>query len=154
MQQILLKVLADLIKLPEARINTNYQVPYLAGYSEDGTTIYFDKRLPQYLTLTNGQEIDVYKYLLVHEKTEKHLEDVKGYKYQYAHEKATGKEREAVEKDGVSWDEYQSYMLKMVKKLMKLSDNVPPDIDVKPEHDYHDIKMLHEIRRFQKGNAT
>ena len=154
MKEKLLKVLADLVNTPKpitkVRLNTQYQVSYLAGYSEDGLTIYIDRRLPQYFKLKDGRVIDVYKYLMVHELWEKHLEDTKGYSYSYSHEKATGKEREAVEKDGIPWKEYQSYMLKMVKKLTKLTGEVPPDLDVKPEKDNPpNIKMLREIIRFQ-----
>jgi len=154
MRNIILEVLADLVNkpkpIPKVKLNTQYQVSYLAGYSSDGLTIYIDKRLSPYLKLKDGRVINVFKYLMVHEMVEKHLEDTKGYKYSYAHEKATGKEREAVEKDGIPWEEYQSYMLKEVKKLSELTDEVPSDLDVKPEYDSHDMKMLHEIRRFQR----
>ena len=133
-------------------INADYEIPWLAGYSTDGHTIYIDKRLPRYLTLSNGRTIDVYKYLYVHESTEKGLEDEKDYKYQYAHEKATKVEREAVESDGINWDEYQSYMLAEVKKLENFNGPLPSDFDDKPEKDTGEWSRYYKIEEL-KGNA-
>ena len=132
-------------------VNRNYEVPFLAGYSKDGKTVYIDKRLPPQFTTKSGKVIDVCKYLVVHEVTEKHLEDTKGYKYQYAHEIATGVERKAVEADGIDWDEYENYMLKMVKKLEDFSGPIPPDLDIKPEKDSHSGKTIAKIRRLQNS---
>lgn len=160
-------------------VNTDYEVCYLAGYSEDGNTIYIDRRLPRFFTLKDGRQIDVYKYLIVHERWEKLAEDGKieitrkqrkdflewvwkfsgkpreengGYKYPFAHELATGKEREAVEKDGIDWNEYQNYMLQEVKKLKIFSES-PPDLDTKPEKDTHDYYRYHKIERLKKETA-
>ena len=131
-------------------LNTRYEIPYLAGYSQNGDTLYIDKRLPRWFTLKNGKTIDIHKYLAVHERVEKHLEDTKGYKYAFAHEKATGEERKAVEKDGIDWDEYQGYMLKMVKKLEKFSGAAPPDLDLKPEKDSHDYYRYHKAEELKE----
>jgi len=130
-------------------INNDYEVSYLAGYSIDGKTIYIDKRLPRYLTLKDGRKIDVYPYLIEHESWEKHLEDNKNYRYSYAHEKATGKERAKVESDNIDWDEYQNYMLKMVKELKEFNTPVPPDLDLKPEKDSHDYYRYHKIKKME-----
>ena len=154
-------------------INTNYEVSYLAGYSNDGKTIYIDKRLPRYMTLKDGRKYDVYPPLIEHESWEralergdavispeqgkafqdwldhKHLKKPSGYKYPFAHELATGKEREIVEGDGVAWDEYQNYMLEEVKKLKGFSE-APPDLDTKPEIDTHDYHRLHKIEDLKK----
>jgi len=150
MTKKLLKVLHKIVSnelLSTPLINRDYEVPYLAGYSKDGRFIYIDKRLPKFFKLKNGKVVDVDKYLMVHETVEKKLEDTKKYHYQYAHEKATGKEREAVENDGIDWGEYQTYMKKMVKKLINFSGPTPPDLDLKPEKDYHDLKTLNKIER-------
>ena len=90
---------------------------------------------------------------MVHESEEKHLEDEKNYKYPYAHEKATGVERDAVKADGYPWDEYQSHMLSEVKRIRKIDpgEPIPEDYDDKPEkdppRDYGELKV---IRRHQK----
>ena len=126
----------------------NYQVPYLAGYSKDGQTVYIDCRLPKMLTLKDGRRIETDKYLYVHETTEKMLEDKMGYKYPYAHEMATAAERKAVVNDGICWKEYQTYMLAEVKKLHAITDAVPKNLDTKPEHDTQDRVMLETIKRY------
>jgi hypothetical protein len=131
-----------------ARLNTQFQVPYLAGYSQDDETIYIDKRVPRYWML-GGKEVDVYPFLIVHECVEKSLEDTCGYSYQYSHEAATKQERRAVERAGVNWDEYQKAMLGEVKKIEELTGVVPDDLDLKPEADWHDTHELHEIRKWQ-----
>jgi len=160
------------------KINTEYEIPFLAGYSNDGRTIYIDKRLPRWFTLKNGKAIDVHKYLAVHERTEKILlgdgiflthqmedfndwykqkyglsldldEHADGYKYEYAHQLATAKEREAVEDDDIDWDEYQNYMLKMVKKLKEFSGKLPKDLDLTPEKDTQDYYRYHKIKKLQ-----
>lgn len=136
-----------------SKLDREYECPYLAGYSKDGQTIYIDRRMPRILKLKDGRTMNVDKYLKVHEDTEKHLEDTMDYMYQYAHEQATGAERRAVEADGYPWDEYEAWMMKEVKRLTDLDGTTPPDIDLKPEHDYHDSKMAAKVEGLQKGLA-
>lgn len=134
------------------KINTKYEIPYLAGYSFNGMIIYIDRRLLRWLTLEDGSKIDLFKYLIVHELYEKYMEDTRGYKYQYAHELATKAEREAVERDRIAWDTYQNHMLKMVKKLKTFADPLPEDLDTKPEKDTHDYYRYHKIEKLKKIN--
>jgi len=133
-------------------LDLSYEIPYLAGYSKNGKTIYIDKRIRPNLKLKNGKNINIIKYLAIHEATEKHLMDEKGYKYPYAHQKATAVEREAVEKDGHFWDEYQKYALSEVKRLKRLdpTEPLPKNLDVKPEIDTHDYSLLKQIRHQEK----
>jgi len=131
-------------------LNTLYEVPYLAGYSQDGRTIYIDKRLPRWFTMSNGSKIDMYTHLMVHEVTEKYLEDTKNYKYQYAHERATTEERKSVEEARFDWDEYQKYCLKMVKELETFHE-VPPDLDLKPELDSKDYYRYYRIKKMKRN---
>jgi hypothetical protein len=155
-----IRVLAGLIKgskkiktpYGEKTLDTSFEIPYLAGYNKKGDTIYIDKRLNPALTLKDGRKMDVIKYLIVHESVEKHLEDEKGYKYPFAHEKATGAERKAVEDDGYPWDEYQKYALSEVKRIKEIDPNVPipEDYDDKPERDTRDYGLLKVIRQHQK----
>ena len=134
------------------KLDKTYEIPYLAGYSKDGKTVYIDKRINPILILSDGKKMDVTPYLVKHESTEKHLIDTMGYKYQYAHEKATAAEREKVEADGYPWDEYQKYVLGEYKRLKDLSPDakVPADLDTKPEVDTHDTAELSFIKGHQK----
>jgi len=140
-------------KFKAVHINTDYEIPYLAGYSVKGDMIYIDKRLPRRLKTKSGRVIDLFKYLVVHEIVEKYLEDHKHYKYAYAHELATGEERNAVERDNVNWDEYQNYMLKMVQQLKTFSGSLPLDLDTKPERDSHDYYRYHKIQKLKTLRA-
>lgn len=120
------------------RLNREHDLPYLAGYSKDGRTIYIDRHLPEELTLElDGQHrvINSAHYLEVHETFEKTLIDELGYGYFPAHNAATGAERREVLR-GVGpgwWVPYQNEMNKYVKadgheKLV----SVPPDLDMLP----------------------
>ena len=134
------------------KLDTSYEIPYLAGYSKDGTVIYIDKRLEPILTLKDGRKMNVIKYLVVHESTEKHLEDEKNYEYAFAHERATGAERKAVESDEYPWNEYQNYILSEVKRLKKIDPKapIPEDYDTKPEKDSRDYGLLKIIKEHEK----
>lgn len=131
------------------KVNRDYEIPYLAGYSKDGKTIYIDKRFCPVFRLKDGRGMDTTKYLCVHEYSERLIEDFCGYKYPYAHELATGIERESVEGDGYPWDEYDRYMKAEVKRLKKLEPKtlVPKDYDDKPELDTHDISMEKTVKK-------
>jgi hypothetical protein len=133
-------------------LDLSYEIPYLAGYSKDGKTIYIDKRLKPVFELKSGKKINIVKYLIVHESSEKHFIDVKNYKYPYAHEKATKLERKAVEDDGYPWIEYQKYALSEVQRIKKLDSNepLPKDLDDRPERDTHDYYRLEEIKEHKK----
>lgn len=132
-------------------LNTSYQIPYLAGYSLDGETIYIDKRYNPLFKLKDGRQMDITKYLIIHEGAEKYLEDTFNYKYPYAHEKATGIEKKIVEADGYPWEEYQDYALSEVQRLKELDPSlgVPKDLDLKPEKDVHNYALLKKIRGLQ-----
>jgi len=120
------------------KLNRDYEVNYLAGSSKDGDTIYIDKRLPEEMTLKSGKTVGTDEFIAIHEATEYIFERLFSYKYQYAHELATGLEREAVERANIPWKEYQNYMLGMVKKLRKIDAEEPPDLYIKPEVDTKD----------------
>ena len=139
-------------KQENIKINTKYEIPYLAGYSLNGMIIYIDRRLSRWLTLKDGSKIDLFKYLIIHELYEKYMEDMRGYKYQYAHELATKAERGAVERDGIAWDIYQNHMLKMVRKLKRFASALPKDLDTKPEKDTHDYYRYHKIEKLKEIN--
>jgi len=119
-----------------------YDVPYIAGYSKDGKTIYVDRHLE-----TEFEGKDIIKYLVVHEKTEKALLDLFNLKYQQAHHIALHVERQIVEKDGINWDAYSKFIDKYKKNLghEDLSHS-PKDLDLEPyedEKDYHVFLKKH-----------
>ncbi len=127
-------------------IDRAHDIPYLAGYSFDGKTIYIDRHLPRAF-LYKGRKIAVDRYLLLHEEVEKTLIDQLDLHYQHAHQIATRAEEAAVRADGISWRAYDRFMQKYVKtmgdeRLTKL----PPDLDLKPYRDEHDYALMRRMK--------
>lgn len=120
------------------QLNREYDLPYLAGYSRDGHTIYIDKHLPQTVTLQlDGQskKISPDIFLACHERLEKALIDALGYGYAPAHKAATAWEkRHVLMMIGPGWwGPYEKVMDRYIKadeheKLL----NVPSDLDMTP----------------------
>jgi len=101
----------------------DYEVPEIAGYNYNNTVLYIDRRVPQEF---KGFNVD--SWLIVHEETEKAIEDRLGFNYPHAHTIATAAERKAVELSGCSWDEYDAWMQKIIKDLENTAKDVPPDL--------------------------
>ena len=113
-------------------LDREHDIPYLAGYSRDGHTIYIDRHLPR-IFLHGTREVEVDRYLVLHEEVEKTLIDQLGLHYQHAHQIATRAEEAAVRADGISWRSYDRFMQTYVKEMgdERLS-LVPADLDLKP----------------------
>lgn len=118
------------------KLDQAHDLPYLAGYSQDGQTIYIDRHLPDTLTCEEDGhkiEFDPRPHLVDHEKFEKSVMDVLGWHYKHAHEAANGYERRGVLKAGLFWGPYNKVYTPFIKadereKLTKL----PPDLDMTP----------------------
>ena len=114
------------------KLDRSHDIPYLAGYSQDGQTIYIDRHLPRSFNY-RGREIEVDRYLILHEEVEKALIDEVGLHYLHAHQIATRAEEAAVRAAGVSWRAYDRFMQKYVKRLGdERLTRVPADLDTKP----------------------
>ena len=72
-----------------------HDIPYLAGYSLDGETIYIDRHMPASFKF-RGRTIDTDRFLVLHEEVEKTLIDQLGLHYLHAHQIATRAEEAAV----------------------------------------------------------
>jgi hypothetical protein len=124
------------------KIDRNHDVPYLAGYSVDGKTIYIDRHMPR-LWKYRRREIDTDRYLILHEEVEKTLIDQLGLHYLHAHQIATRAEQAAIRAAAISWHDYDRYMQKFVKKIGDENlTRVPSDLDLKPYRDEHDDDLL------------
>ncbi len=77
------------------KLDHDHDIPYLAGYSKDGKTIYIDRHMPRTMKL-RGREIDSDRFLILHEEVEKTLIDQLGLHYLHAHQIATRAEEAAV----------------------------------------------------------
>jgi hypothetical protein len=122
-----------------------HDIPYLAGYSLDGTTIYIDRHMPKSFKF-RGRDIETDRFLVLHEEVEKTLIDQLGLHYLHAHQIATRAEQAAVRAAGVSWRAYDRFMQKNVKRAgdERLS-KVPADLDTKPYRDEHDLDLLRRM---------
>jgi hypothetical protein len=123
-----------------------HDIPYLAGYSLDGKTIYIDRHLPRSF-LYRGRTIEVDRYLLLHEEVEKTLIDQLGLHYQHAHQIATRAEEAAVRADSVSWRAYDRFMQQYVKEMGdERLTKLPRDLDLKPYRDEHDYDLMRRMK--------
>lgn len=135
------------------RIDRRHDVPYLAGYSKDGKTIYIDRRLPEHFTY-RGRQVSTSRYLVLHESVEKVLIDELSLHYQHAHQIATQAEEAAVRADKVSWKTYERFMQRYVEKAeQEPLTRVPPDLDLTPYRDEHDEARLARLQSAQ-GNSS
>lgn len=133
-----------LLKNPDVRrllyrvhdINTDYDLPYLGGYSENGETVYIDRHLPEVLRIEEDgthKEFNPHQFITMHERFEKAVMDALGWGYEHAHQAATGYERRGVLAAGLPWKGYDKVLRKYIKadEHEKLS-KVPANLDMKP----------------------
>ena len=122
-------------------IDKTHDIPYVAGYSKDGKTVYIDR----HLGLMDGKR-DITPFLVTHERVEKALIDTFGLKYQAAHAIATAVEEEAVKQAGMNPKKYEAHYTKYIKGLVteKLK-NCPKDLDLTPYQDEHALALIKRI---------
>jgi hypothetical protein len=66
-------------------LDRKHDIPYLAGYSKDGKTIYIDRHMPSSFRYA-GRDINTDRYLILHEEVEKTLIDQLNLHYLHAHQ--------------------------------------------------------------------
>jgi hypothetical protein len=141
-------VLLDAVKAIRRRVrvvNRDYDIPYIAGYSRDGHTVFIDRHLPKSFRWLM-KAVRVEPFLLTHEIVEKALLDELRLHYLHAHQIAQRAERDAVKAAGVSWWAYQRFMKQHEKpieeeKLVK----VPAELDLTPYRDEKDFALLRRL---------
>ena len=127
------------------KLDRSHDIPYLAGYSMDGKTIYIDRHLP-FSFKYRGRTIDVDRFLVMHEEVEKTLIDQLDLHYLHAHQIATRAEEAAVRAERISWRAYDRFMQKYVKTVGdERLKKVPKDLDLKPYRDYHDWDLMRRM---------
>ena len=136
------------------KLDRDHDIPYLAGYSVDGKTIYIDRHMPR-LMKYRGREVDTDRFLILHEEVEKTLIDQLGLHYLHAHQIATRAEEAAIRAAGLKWREYDRFMQKYVKRIGdERLTKVPADLDLKPYRDEHDWDLLkHMVDCINKGQT-
>ena len=133
------------------RLDRAHDIPYLAGYSRDGNTIYIDRHMPKSFRF-KGRVIETDRFLILHEEVEKTLIDRLNLHYLHAHQIATRAEQAAVRAAGVNWRDYDRFMQQYVKKLGdERLTRVPADLDEKPYRDEHDYDLLRRMEAAMVG---
>lgn len=129
-----------------------YDVPYGAGTSKDGKTVYIDHRVPKELDV-NGKKMNVVKALVAHETAEKKAMD-KGIKYQKAHDLfAVPAENKQVRSQGVDPKKYNKKLDKTLDKVVKKIDAPePPDLEPKPYKDTKKMSLLKNLIHKNHGS--
>jgi hypothetical protein len=126
-------------------LDRRHDIPYLAGYSLDGKTIYIDRHLPTSFKIS-GRIIQTDRYLVLHEAVEKTLLDQLGLHYQHAHQIALRAEEAAVRADGIAWRGYDKAMQRYIKRIGdERLERVPKNLDRKPYRDEHDRDLLERM---------
>ena len=121
-------------------LDRKHDIPYLAGYSKDGKTIYIDRHMPRAFRY-RGRDIDTDRFLILHEEVEKTLIDQLNLHYLHAHQIATRAEQAAVRAAG-----YDRFMQKYVKRIGdERLTKVPADLDLKPYRDEHDYDLVQRM---------
>jgi hypothetical protein len=129
------------------RLDRDHDIPYLAGYSVDGTIIYIDRHMPASFT-HKGRVVETDRFLVLHEEVEKTMIDRLRLHYLHAHQIATRVERDAVTACGIDWNSYDEFMQANVKLVGdKRLTRVPADLDLKPYRDEHDTELLERMAR-------
>ena len=143
-------VLLDVVKAIRRRvriIDRGYDIPYIAGYSVDGHTVFIDRHLPRtfrWLLKT----VRVEPFLLTHEIVEKALLDELRLHYLHAHQIAVRAERDAVKAAGISWWAYQRFMKQHEGKIEEEKlVKVPATLDLTPYRDEKDFELLERLVR-------
>jgi hypothetical protein len=135
----------DAVARQIVKLDRRHDIPYLAGYSRNGKTIYIDRHMPKWFTF-RGRRINTDRFLILHEAVEKALIDHLGLGYLHAHQIATRAEQAAVRASGVTWQAYDRFMREFVKRIGdETLSRVPRDLDLKPYKDEHDDGLLRRM---------
>jgi replication initiation and membrane attachment protein DnaB len=122
-------------------VDNSYDIPYVAGYSTGGDTIYFDRHYKPMMG-----DVDTVPFVTIHERTEKALIQLFGLKYQEAHQIANHVERSAVRRAGIDWAKYEKFVMDQYKDIHhEQLKRVPKDLDLTPYHDEHEYKTMSSL---------
>lgn len=126
-------------------VSRDYDIPYIAGYSIDGHTVFIDRYLPKsFRRLTKTVRVD--PFLLTHEIVEKAPLDELRLPYVHAHQIAVRAERDAVKASGVPWFIYQRFMKRYERPIeAEKIVRVPPNLDLTPYRDEKDFSLLRRL---------
>lgn len=107
-------------------IDTQYDIPFVGGISNDGKTAYLDRHFPRHGTLSTGP-IDFGYYIgNGHEAPEWYMVVMHGWSYVAAHHFANGVENMMVTAAGHKPREYNAYIDRFIPKIEREQVLVTP----------------------------
>jgi len=131
-------------------IDRDHDIPYIAGYSRDGRTIYIDRHLPRSFQF-RGRRVLPERFLVLHELIEKSLLDEMRLHYLHAHQIALRTEQAAVRAAGISWHAYNDFTKAYEKKIGdERLVKVPRSLDLTPYRDEDDFATLERAARAER----
>ena len=115
--------------LNHIELDHSVDVPFCAGVSEDGQTLYVDHAIYDEL-----EKLGYLRPLCVHELVEHALMRMLGMKYDDAHAIATGAEESCLRADGIDKTTYNRNWNRLIRKVQTRGEypNVPEDLDTEP----------------------
>lgn len=139
-------------KIGNLTVCNDFHIPYSAGSSKDGDTIYIDSRVPRHAKIA-GHEVDIYRIVAVHEAVEEALGEEFEYKYQVSHKIAIGAEKVALQLfyPQVPWEKYNQWWQPYLKMCYAAFTNLPPDLDWEPLLDSNDSGAIRRINAIKPG---
>ncbi|MGF6227639.1 hypothetical protein QFZ27_001594 [Inquilinus ginsengisoli] len=142
------EVMHDVLKAVVARVKRvgrDHDIPYVAGYSQNGETIYIDRHMPRSHEFA-GRRIETDDFLVLHETVEKALLDELGLNYIHAHQIALRSERAAVEAQDIAWRDYDRFIKQHEKQIAdERLTKVPNDLDLTPYRDERNVTKLQHL---------
>lgn len=142
-------VLTDVVAALQRRVTVShdFDIPYIAGYSEDAKTIYIDRHLPRTITWKDVK-FRLTPFLVTHEIVEKALIDELRLHYLHAHQIALRAEGDAVKAAGLDWRSYQAVMKAHEKQIDdEVLKRVPGRLDLTPYRDLADFALLERLTK-------
>ncbi|HEU0277435.1 MAG TPA: hypothetical protein VFQ95_06410 [Rhodanobacteraceae bacterium] len=131
-----------------SHLERGYDIPYLAGYSVDGSVIFIDRHMPKSFVY-HGRRVLTDRFLVMHETVEKSLIQLLGLHYLHAHQIALHAEQAAVRAEGIEWRDYDDFMQKYIKTIGdERLRRVPDNLDFTPYVDFHDTEEIAKMKRY------
>ncbi len=142
----LIKLVQNYLEDKSISLNTtDYDIPYIGGYSNNGEILYIDRHFPKELEI-DGVTVPVYRYVAYHEYIEKTVLTLFNVKYQEAHKLATHAENRKVAMLGINPAHYEASLLPHIKTIEhEQLKNVPKDLDLTPYEDENDKNTLKRL---------
>lgn len=143
--RMLEQTIADIKR--KKKVDRSFEIPYTAGYSLDGQTLYIDRYMPRGFKW-KGKVYLTDDLLLLHEDTENDLIHGSGLEYLDGHQIALRAEFALCAARNIPWSIYNDrFMMPWVTKIgeRKIYKHCPPQLNLKPYIDENDADTLRRM---------